>query len=63
MKFNSVTVTLVNVDDESANVKIDFDPPLPDDEDDIEEQPILTLLDAMLEAIEDTEDSQETYLQ
>jgi hypothetical protein len=63
MKFNSVTVTLVNVDDESANVKIDFDPPLPDDEDTIEEQPILTLLDAMLEAIEDTEDSKETYLQ
>lgn len=63
MKFNSVTITLVNVDEESANVKIDFDPPLPDDEDTIEEQPILTLLDAMLEAIEDTEDSQETYLQ
>lgn len=63
MKFNSVTVTLVNIDAESANVKVDFDPPLPDNEDDIDEQPILTLLDAMLEAIEDTEDSQETYLQ
>jgi len=63
MKFNSVTITLINVDDDFANIKVVFDPPLPDDEEDIEDQPILTLLDTMLESIEDTSDGQETYLQ
>lgn len=63
MKFNSVIITLINVDDDFANIKVVFDPPLPEDEDEIENQPILTLLDTMLERIKDTEDSRETYLQ
>lgn len=52
MKFDKVTITLTNVDDEFASVKVDFLPPLPDDEGDIEEQPLLALLDSMLEAID-----------
>ena len=62
MKFDKVTITLTNVDDEFASVKVDFDPPLPDDEDSIEEQPLLALLDSMLESISDGEDG-EMFLQ
>ena len=62
MKFDKVTITLTNVDDEFASVKVDFDPPLPDDEDSIEEQPLLALLDSMLESIDEGEDG-EMFLQ
>lgn len=61
MKFERVTIHITNVDDEFANVKVEFDPPLPEDAEDIEDQPCLALLDAMLEAIgaEDQEVTQE----
>jgi hypothetical protein len=62
MKFDKVTITLTNVDDEFASVKVDFFPPLPDDEDSIEEQPLLALLDSMLESI-DEEGEGEMFLQ
>ena len=62
MKFDKVTITLTNVDDDFASVKVDFDPPMPEDEETIEEQPLLALLDSMLEAI-DEGDSGEMYLQ
>ena len=51
MKFERVTIHITNVDDEFANVKVEFSPPLPDDPEEIEDQPCLTLLDAMLESI------------
>lgn len=64
MKFERVTIHITNVDDDFANVKVEFSPPLPEDAEDIEDQPCLTLLDAMLEAIgaEEQEVTQE-YLQ
>jgi hypothetical protein len=62
MKFDKVTITLTNVDDDFASVKVDFEPPMPEDEDDIEEQPLLALLDSMLESI-DEGDSGEILLQ
>lgn len=51
MKFDRVTIHISNVDDEFANVKVEFSPPLPEDSEDIEDQPCLTLLDAMLDSI------------
>ena len=51
MKFERVTIHISNVDDEFANVKVEFSPPLPEDSEDIEDQPCLTLLDAMLDSI------------
>ena len=63
MKFNTVTITLTNVDDEFASVKVVFDPPLPEDEDSIEEQPLLALLDSMLESIDEDGEGGEIYLQ
>ena len=64
MKFERVTVHISNVDDEFANVKVEFDPPLPDNPEEIEDQPCLVLLDAMLDSIgaEEQEVTQE-YLQ
>lgn len=64
MKFDKVVITLSNVDDEFGNVKLDFFPPLPEDQEEIEDQPCLTLLDAMLDAInaDEGEEVQE-YLQ
>ena len=53
MKFDKVTITLTNVDDDFASVKVDFDPPMPEDEEEIEDQPLLALLDSMLEAIDE----------
>ena len=63
MKFNSVTITLTNVDDDFASIKVVFDPPLPDDEDTIEEQPLLAILDSMLESIDEDGESGEIFLQ
>jgi len=51
MKFERVTIHITNVDDEFADVKVEFSPPLPEDSEDIEDQPCLTLLDAMLDSI------------
>lgn len=51
MKFDSVNIILSNVDDDFASVKVVFDPPLPEDKNDIEKQPLLAILDAMLESI------------
>lgn len=61
MKFDRVTIHISNVDDEFANVKVEFSPPLPDDPEEIEDQPCLVLLDAMLESIgaEEQEPTQE----
>jgi len=61
MKFDRVTIHITNVDDEFANVKVEFSPPLPEDSEDIEDQPCLTLLDAMLDSIgaEEQEATQE----
>ena len=63
MKFDSVSIILSNVDDYFASVKVLFDPPLPDDENDIEEQPLLAILDAMLESIGEDGDPEIEYLQ
>jgi|LakMenEpi03Aug12_release.lakeMendotaPanAssembly.Ray.scaffolds.fasta_scaffold2503752_2 hypothetical protein len=63
MKFERVLIHITNVDDEFANVKVEFDPPLPDDPEDIEEQPCLTLLDAMLESIGAEEQEVQEWLQ
>lgn len=56
MKFNTISITLSNVDEDSASVKLLFDPPLPDNEEELEEQPCLVLLDNILELLgeEDT---------
>lgn len=61
MKFDRVTIHITNVDDEFANVKVEFDPPLPENPEEIEDQPCLVLLDAMLESIgaEEQEPTQE----
>ena len=58
MKFDSVNIILTNIEDDFASVKVVFDPPLPDDEEDIEEQPLLALLDAMLESIDEGDDGE-----
>jgi len=63
MKFERVLIHITNVDDEFANVKVEFDPPLPDDPEDIEDQPCLTLLDAMLESIGAEEQEVQEWLQ
>ncbi len=55
MKFDRVAIILTNVDDDFASVKVVFDPPFPDNEGDIEEQPLLTLLDTILESIDEGE--------
>jgi hypothetical protein len=57
MKFNQITIVLSPVDDESGSVKVHFDPPLPDNEEEIDEdQPVLALLDTMLASIQDEYD-------
>lgn len=64
MKFDRVTIHISNVDDEFANVKVEFDPSLPDNPEDIEDQPCLTLLDAMLDSIgAGEEEATKEYLQ
>lgn len=63
MKFNSVSIVLTNVTDEDVAINVVFDPPLPEDENDIEDQPCLNMLEMMLDAVEDVEDGPEQYLQ
>lgn len=63
MKFERVTIHITNVDDEFANVKVEFSPPLPEDSEDIEDQPCLTLLDAMLDSIGAGEQEVQEWLQ
>jgi hypothetical protein len=63
MKFNSVSIVLTNVTDEDVAINVVFDPPLPEDENDIEDQPCLNMLEMMLDAVEDIEDGPEQYLQ
>lgn len=63
MKFERVTIHITNVDDEFANVKVEFSPPLPEDSEDIEDQPCLTLLDAMLDSIGAEEQEVQEWLQ
>ena len=63
MKFNSVSIVLTNVSDEDVAINVVFDPPLPEDENDIEDQPCLNMLEIMLDAVEDIEDGPEQYLQ
>jgi hypothetical protein len=63
MKFNSVSIVLTNVTDEDVAINVVFDPPLPEDENDIEDQPCLNMLEIMLDAVEDIEDGPEQYLQ
>ncbi len=64
MKFERVTIHITNVDDEFADVKVEFSPPLPEDSEDIEDQPCLTLLDAMLDSIgAGEEEATKEYLQ
>lgn len=63
MKFDRVTIHISNVDDEFANVKVEFSPPLPEDSEDIEDQPCLTLLDAMLDSIGAEEQEVQEWLQ
>lgn len=57
MKFNSVSIIIKNVSDEDASINIVFDPPLPENEEDVEEQPCLVILEAMLDSVEDIDDS------
>jgi hypothetical protein len=66
MIFNQVSIVITNVDEDSASVKVVFDPPFPENEDEIPVQPALTLLDLMLEAISDLDDDvseEKKYLQ
>jgi hypothetical protein len=63
MKFNSISIVLTNVSDEDVAINVVFDPPLPADENDIEDQPCLNMLEIMLDAVEDIEDGPEQYLQ
>ena len=64
MKFNKVSIHISNVDEDNAKVWIEFDPALPADAEDVEDQPALTLLETMLDAIrEEHDESSEVTLQ
>ena len=64
MKFNKVSIHISNVDEDNAKVWIEFDPALPADAEDVEDQPALTLLETMLDAIrEEHDESSEVMLQ
>lgn len=51
MKFERVSIHITNHDEDNATVKLEFFPPLPEDENDIEEQPCLTVLDMLLDKL------------
>lgn len=55
MKFEEVRIVIRNVDEFNASVKVEFSPALPDNEEDIEEQPCLVILEEMLEVLRDEE--------
>lgn len=66
MIFNQVSIIITNIDDDSAAVKVVFDPPFPEDDREIPIQPALTLLDLMLDAVSDLDDDvseSKNYLQ
>jgi hypothetical protein len=65
MKFERVSIHITNHDENNATVKLEFFPPLPEDENDIEEQPCLNVLDILLDTLTELgeADPQVGYLQ
>lgn len=51
-KIEKVVFTITNIDDENAGVKVETDPPLPDDFDNIEPTPAYELGAAMWEQLQ-----------
>jgi hypothetical protein len=52
IKINKVVFTITNIDEENAGVKVETDPPLPDDFDNLESTPAYELGTAMWEQLQ-----------
>ena len=66
MKFDYVKIVITNEDEYNAKVKVEFSPALPDNEDEIEEQPCLVILNDMLDVLlvdGDSFDAKPEYIQ
>lgn len=65
MKFERVSIIITNHDEDNATVKLEFFPPLPEDVNDIEEQPCLDVLNILLDTLPELgeADPQVEYLQ